>query len=113
MVELAWRETEAHDRVTPATQSREPAGAAQAIRTCALTEGDDRYAALYPNRRDRPAGNARGPSGVYDPVRQRMIVFGGQPDLVVVANSTPQVWELSLAGTPSWTALTTWESPGP
>jgi len=42
-----------------------------------------------------------------------MIVFGGQPDLVVVANSTPQVWELSLAGTPSWTALTTWESPGP
>ena len=60
-----------------------------------------------------PAQNGWGPSGIYDPARERMVIFGGLANLAVVASSTPLVWELSLTETPSWTALTTLESPGP
>ena len=44
-------------------------------------------------------GNA---SAIYDPVRDRMVVFGGY------AGSSPfnDVWALSLAGPPAWTHLT-------
>ena len=37
-------------------------------------------------------------TAIYDPVRNRMVVFGG------LAGSTPQndVWELTLSGTPAW-----------
>ena len=49
-----------------------------------------------------PAGVSPGPrpghSAIYDPVRDRMVVFGGA--------GTHDLWALALAGTPAWTALT-------
>jgi hypothetical protein len=53
----------------------------------------------------RPQGLSRGGhSAIYDPVRDRMVVFGGSssdsPDYL------NDVWALSLAGTPAWTQLT-------
>lgn len=42
----------------------------------------------------------RSQSAIYDPVRGRMIVFGGYP------GSGNDVWALSLSGTPAWTQLT-------
>src|SRR5437762_8982329 len=43
---------------------------------------------------------------VYDPVRDRMLVFGGErspaPQTIVALND---VWELTLGGTPTWTQL--------
>src|SRR5262245_15924916 len=36
--------------------------------------------------------------GIYDPVRDRLIVFGGNSDL-------NDVWALSLSGTPTWTQI--------
>jgi len=41
-------------------------------------------------------------SAIYDPVRDRVIVFGGYGD----SHSLDDVWALSLTGTPAWTALT-------
>lgn len=55
-----------------------------------------------------PAGGDPGPrqghSVIYDPVRDRMVMFGGSDD-----NDTPKndVWALSLSGTPTWTQLST------
>jgi hypothetical protein len=40
-------------------------------------------------------------SAIYDPVRDRMVVFGGS-----VSSRFNDVWGLSLAGTPTWTQLT-------
>ena len=42
-------------------------------------------------------------TAIYDPVRDRMVVFGGDDDSIGACND---VWALSLAGTPSWAALT-------
>src|SRR5258706_5273345 len=42
-----------------------------------------------------------GHTGIYDPVRQRMIVFGGNDGAL-----SNQVWALSLSGPPAWTLLT-------
>ncbi len=42
-------------------------------------------------------------STVYDPVRDRLIVFGGQG----YSGSTNEVWALSLSGIPRWTQLLT------
>ncbi|MFN8587176.1 MAG: kelch repeat-containing protein [Candidatus Eisenbacteria bacterium] len=44
-----------------------------------------------------PPSPRAGQSAVYDPVRDRMIVFGG--------NTSNETWALSLAGTPAWTLL--------
>jgi hypothetical protein len=41
-------------------------------------------------------------SAIYDPVRDRMVVFGGYVGSYSYRND---VWALSLAGTPTWTAL--------
>ena len=41
-------------------------------------------------------------SAIYDPVRDRMLVFGGSTPSVYLND----VWALSLAGTPTWTQLT-------
>jgi len=41
-------------------------------------------------------------SAIYDPVRDRMVVFGGHDG----TNGRNDVWALSLAGTPAWTQLT-------
>jgi hypothetical protein len=60
-----------------------------------------------------PTGAARADQGalpsaryaqgaIYDPVRDRMVVFGGWHS----GNNLNDVWELSLAGTPTWTELT-------
>jgi hypothetical protein len=43
------------------------------------------------------------PSAIYDPLRDRMLVFGGQEGPGIYLND---VWSLSLAGTPAWTELT-------
>src|SRR5262249_20741763 len=43
-------------------------------------------------------------STIYDPIRDRVILFGGYP-------FTNEVWELALAGTPTWTKLTPTGSP--
>jgi hypothetical protein len=62
---------------------------------------------------DAPAWSLLSPSGtppsarachvaVYDPVRDRMVVFGGQTSAIAVVNDT---WALSLAGTPAWSQL--------
>jgi hypothetical protein len=45
-----------------------------------------------------------GPSAVYDPVRDRMVVFGGQY-YDGSSHHLNDVWALSLAGTPAWTKL--------
>lgn len=42
-------------------------------------------------------------TAIYDPVRDRMIVFGGRD---VVGTIRGDVWELSLSGAPTWTRLT-------
>jgi hypothetical protein len=46
----------------------------------------------------------RGHSAIYDPVRDRMVVFGGYDHLN--GGQSNDVWVLSLADTPTWTQLT-------
>ena len=41
-------------------------------------------------------------TAIYDPVRDRMVIFGGSNGLFL-----NDVWALSLAGTPAWTSVTT------
>jgi hypothetical protein len=41
-------------------------------------------------------------TAIYDPVRDRMIVYGGTNDTTLFAD----VWSLSLAGPPAWTEIT-------
>src|SRR5262249_4971331 len=48
-----------------------------------------------------PDGRVNG-SAVYDPVRDRLLVFGGMDPL---DNYLDDVWALSLSGTPTWTRL--------
>jgi len=58
---------------------------------------------------DLPSGRL-GHSAVYDPARQRMIVFGGLGSAGVVND----VWELSLSSTPTWSqVLPSGTSPSP
>ena len=45
-------------------------------------------------------------SAVYDPIRDRMLVFGGNSDSYFLND----VWALSLAGTPAWTEQTSFGS---
>jgi hypothetical protein len=46
-----------------------------------------------------PPSVRRAPQAIYDPVRDRMVVFGGYPPYM------NDVWALSLAGTPAWAQL--------
>lgn len=46
-----------------------------------------------------------GPAAVYDPVGDRMIVFGGGP-------TGDDTWQLSLSGTPTWSPLPSATRPG-
>ena len=48
-----------------------------------------------------PPSERAGPTAIYDPTGDRMVVFGGSG-----AGFLNDVWELSLAGTPAWTELT-------
>jgi len=50
-----------------------------------------------------------GHSAIYDPIRDRMIVFGGGATL----GPTAEVWALTLSATPSWTQLTPAGPPPP
>jgi hypothetical protein len=43
-----------------------------------------------------------GHSAIYDPLRDRMVVFGGRD----VVNFFDDVWELSLSGSPTWSEIT-------
>jgi hypothetical protein len=47
-----------------------------------------------------PAGRYSS-TGIYDPVRERVVVFGG----ATLSGSVNDVWALSLSGVPAWTAL--------
>lgn len=49
---------------------------------------------------DPPTGLSSGFSTIYDPVRERMLLFGGYG-----GGFFNDVWELSLAGDPAWTML--------
>jgi len=42
------------------------------------------------------------PTLIYDPVRDRMLVFGGN---LKDSGTTQELWQLSLSGTPTWTHL--------
>jgi hypothetical protein len=48
-----------------------------------------------------PPSVRSGNSAIYDPLRDRMLIFGGWSGVAL-----NDVWELSLAGTPTWTPLT-------
>jgi hypothetical protein len=60
-----------------------------------------------------PAGGSPGPrsghSAIYDPVRDRVLVFGGNR----AATRYSDVWELTLGPTPRWTQLATSGGPPP
>ena len=61
-----------------------------------------------------PPAPRTGPSAIYDPLRDRLLLFGGS----IRCGSTcfsPQndVWQLTLAGTPTWTQLTPSGTPPP
>jgi len=69
-----------------------------------------------------PAGTAPSPrfipSVIYDPIRDRLLVFGGEravcpPECCCSFQWYNEVWELSLSGTPTWTQLTPAGSPPP
>jgi hypothetical protein len=48
-------------------------------------------------------------TAIYDPVRKRMVVFGG----TVARVSSNDVWALSLSGTPAWSPISTAGTPPP
>jgi Galactose oxidase, central domain len=50
-----------------------------------------------------PPSARNGHTAIYDPMRDRMLVFGGHSSGTQVSD----VWELTLSGTPTWNALTT------
>jgi len=56
-----------------------------------------------------PPSGRRYATAIYDPVRDRMLVFGGQEQ----AGDLNDVWALSLGGTPSWEQLTPGGTPVP
>jgi hypothetical protein len=62
--------------------------------------GTPAWTALAPT--GAPPSGRRGHGAIYDPVRDRMVVFGGTDG----TNARNDVWALSLSGTPAWTALT-------
>lgn len=46
-------------------------------------------------------------AAVYDPLRDRMVIFGGTHDLYDEAGVMNDVWALPLSGTPQWSLVTT------
>ena len=72
-----------------------------------LSSADARWVAIHAN--GTPPMGRYGHTMVYDPVRDRMLVFGGNPS----AYDPESVWALSLAGTPTWSELTPSGTPPP
>jgi hypothetical protein len=66
--------------------------------------GTPRWARLTPS--GTPPSERYAHTAVYDPARDRMVVFGGRSN-----NYCNDVWALGLAGTPTWTHLTPSGSP--
>ncbi len=64
------------------------------------------WTAIVPSGSPPPA--RAGHTAIYDPVRDRMVVFGGLDDIY-----RNDVWALSFSGTPSWSELTPSGSPPP
>jgi hypothetical protein len=62
--------------------------------------GSPAWSQLFPS--GVPPSARGGHSAIYDPVRDRMIVFGGPSGMA----ATNEVWVLSLSGTPTWSQLT-------
>src|SRR5262249_21973435 len=52
-----------------------------------------------------PPTTREGHSAIYDPVRDRMVVFGGFGGGFYFNHLTNDVWALSLTGRPTWTQL--------
>jgi hypothetical protein len=70
-----------------------------------VTSLDGTWADLPPFHREYPAM-------VYDPVRDRMLEFGGFVELGIT-NARDDVWALSLTGTQAWTPVATAGTPPP
>jgi len=56
-----------------------------------------------------PPGARNGQATVYDPVRDRLLVFGGDTR----GGTVGDVWELTLSGTPNWNQLSPTGGPSP
>jgi hypothetical protein len=54
-------------------------------------------------------GARSGHAAIYDPIRDRMVVWGGQNE----GGLLNDVWELSLGGLPAWTQLSPTGAPPP
>jgi hypothetical protein len=84
---------------TGATTALDPSTADAAAQPALAPGGADGVwgaTAVHPSARDRH-------SAIYDPVRERMVIFGGDSYGSTYFN---EVWALSLAGAPAWTQLT-------
>jgi hypothetical protein len=55
-----------------------------------------------------PPSARGGQSTIYDPVRNRMVIFGGDDGVIY----SGEIWALSLGGSPSWTHLIPVSPPG-
>jgi hypothetical protein len=51
-----------------------------------------------------PPSPREGHAAIYDPLRDRVLVFGGQTDAFTMSN---EVWALSLSGEPAWERIVT------
>jgi hypothetical protein len=69
-----------------------------------------RWVSLSPT--GTPPSGRQGQSAIYDPARDRMVVFGGG-DSPLPDSLRNDVWALSFGGTPAWTALTPTGTPPP
>ncbi len=58
-----------------------------------------------------PPSNRQGASAIYDPRRDRMIVFGGQTG--ATTEKSAELWSLSLGGGPAWSPLAASGPPPP
>ena len=69
----------------------------------AASAGRPAWTVLQPTG-PRPAGRWSGATG-FDPVRRRLVVFGGQTGPDAAGVPLDDTWALSLGATPSWTRL--------
>ena len=76
---------------------------------CTLSlAGTPAWSEVVPAGSQPPARN--GHTVIYDPVRGRMVVFGGFEGMAIYGNSIQygnDAWALSLEGSPTWSALST------